>query len=300
MSANAAWKGTGFDAYQNRASRFVSMAVAGAVLVGMVVAKAGGAGTAAAPSAPVPGLNTPVAASVLQNLKTAARLTLGYTGGANPASIAARVGHATGPVAGGPTLLYVGAEYCPYCAAQRWALVLTLLRFGQLSGLRYMASSSSDLYPSTPTFTFVKASYRSPYLHFQAVEGWGRTLDSAGTYPTLQIPTAAQRKTFETLNAPPYVPASAAGDIPFVDVAGRYVWVGAPFFPTQLHPGGWATVAAGLASLGTTGASSSTDDQAIARAANVFTAAICSADGNAPASVCAAPGVLAAKGALPK
>ena len=29
---------------------------------------------------------------------------------------------------GHPAVLYIGAEYCPYCAAERWAIVMTLLR----------------------------------------------------------------------------------------------------------------------------------------------------------------------------
>ena len=31
---------------------------------------------------------------------------------------------------GKPEILYVGAEYCPYCAAERWAMVVALSRFG--------------------------------------------------------------------------------------------------------------------------------------------------------------------------
>ena len=34
-----------------------------------------------------------------------------------------------------PEILYMGAEYCPYCAAQRWATIVALSRFGTWSGL---------------------------------------------------------------------------------------------------------------------------------------------------------------------
>ncbi len=36
---------------------------------------------------------------------------------------------------GKPQFLYIGAEYCPYCAAQRWATIVALSRFGTFSKL---------------------------------------------------------------------------------------------------------------------------------------------------------------------
>ena len=36
---------------------------------------------------------------------------------------------------GKPEVLYVGAEYCPFCAAERWPVVVALSRFGTWSGL---------------------------------------------------------------------------------------------------------------------------------------------------------------------
>ena len=62
---------------------------------------------------------------------------------------------------GKPLVLYIGAEYCPYCAAERWPLIVALGRFGTFSGLRTTTSSSSDAFPDTPTFTFHGATYTS-------------------------------------------------------------------------------------------------------------------------------------------
>ena len=67
-----------------------------------------------------------------------------------------------------PGILYVGGEFCPYCAAQRWAIIASLSRFGTFSGLGTMQSSSTDLYPATQTFTFAHATYSSPYFVFIA------------------------------------------------------------------------------------------------------------------------------------
>ena len=34
-----------------------------------------------------------------------------------------------------PRIFYAGAEYCPFCAAERWPLVVALSRFGTFTGL---------------------------------------------------------------------------------------------------------------------------------------------------------------------
>ena len=52
----------------------------------------------------------------------------------------------TGPN-GHPEVFYLGAEYCPYCAAERWPMIIALSRFGTFSGLKTTTSSSSDVYP---------------------------------------------------------------------------------------------------------------------------------------------------------
>jgi len=32
-------------------------------------------------------------------------------------------------------VVYIGAEYCPYCAVERWPLIVALNRFGTLTNL---------------------------------------------------------------------------------------------------------------------------------------------------------------------
>ena len=58
---------------------------------------------------------------------------------------------------GKPELLYMGGEYCPFCAAERWAIAAAVSRFGTLSGLHFIHSSPTDVYPSTPTLSFYKS-----------------------------------------------------------------------------------------------------------------------------------------------
>src|SRR5215475_6125772 len=45
--------------------------------------------------------------------------------------------------AGKPEMLYIGAEYCPYCAAMRWSMAVALSRFGTLTPLHGIHSSST-------------------------------------------------------------------------------------------------------------------------------------------------------------
>jgi Domain of unknown function (DUF929) len=42
-------------------------------------------------------------------------------------------------------LLYMGGEYCPFCGAERWAIVAALSGFGTLSGLHFIHSSPTDV-----------------------------------------------------------------------------------------------------------------------------------------------------------
>jgi Domain of unknown function (DUF929) len=188
---------------------------------------------------------------------------------------------------GKPEFLYIGAEYCPYCAAQRWAMAVALSRFGTFSQLYETTSSSSDIYPSTPTFTFLSSLYKQPlytsqYIDFVAVETLGNVQNSDGSYPQLQKLTSAQQQIFNTYDAPPYTAASTAGSIPFIDVANKFlaIGLGSGFSAQDLQGMQWSDIASSLSS------TSSTVSQHILGTANYITAAICIATNQQPASVC--------------
>ena len=55
---------------------------------------------------------------------------------------------------GRPAAIYIGAEFCPDCAALRWAMVMSFDRFGEFSGLSETRSSPWMDDPGTPTFSF--------------------------------------------------------------------------------------------------------------------------------------------------
>ncbi|HEU0003088.1 MAG TPA: DUF929 family protein [Ktedonobacteraceae bacterium] len=192
----------------------------------------------------------------------------------------------TGPT-GKPAFLYMGSEWCPYCAAQRWAMVVALSRFGTFSQLYQTTSSSSDVFPNTPTFSFYPKLYKEPlytsqYIDFMPVEEQGNVKDSSGAYPTLQTPTAEQQKLFLTYDAPPYIDAAGAGSIPFVDIANKFVVIGlaSGYSPQDLAGMQWSDIANSLAD------TSSTVSQHILGSANYLTAGICIATNQQPGSVC--------------
>ena len=67
-------------------------------------------------------------------------------------------------------MLFIGSEYCPFCAAQRWAMVNAFSRFGTFTGLTTTHSSSTDADPNTPTLTFYGSKYTSNYISLTTVE----------------------------------------------------------------------------------------------------------------------------------
>jgi len=167
---------------------------------------------------------------------------------------------------GKPEVFYLGGEFCPYCAAERWPLIIALSRFGTFSGLQSSASSASIEYPNTPTFTFHGATYTSQYLDFRGIETTDRDRNP------LDTPTAAEEQLFTKYNG--------QGTIPFVDIGNRYAFTGATYSPEMLGGQSWQAVADELKD------PSSPQATAIIGSANLLTAAICKITADQPASVC--------------
>jgi thiol-disulfide isomerase/thioredoxin len=171
----------------------------------------------------------------------------------------------TGPN-GHPEVFYMGAEYCPYCAAERWPMIIALSRFGAFSGLKTTSSSSSDIYPNTPTFTFHGATYTSQLVDFVSVETTDRNQNP------LESPTSAQQALVSQYDT--------SGSIPFVDFGNRYAFSGAMYLPDVLSGMTWKAVADSLAQ------PTSPQAKAILGSANLITAAVCKLTADQPATVC--------------
>lgn len=176
-----------------------------------------------------------------------------------------------------PGVFYDGAEYCPYCAAERWSLIAALDRFGSFSGLTNMSSSATDYAPNTPTFSFLKATYSSKYIAFRAVEQYDQS-----QHP-LQSLSAGDTAILQSFGA---------SSFPFVSIGNQVAVMQASYSPTALAGLSRSSIAANLAD------PTNIVSQAIIGSANYITAGICHVDGQQPASVCASPGVKSAANAL--
>lgn len=194
-------------------------------------------------------------------------------------------GDATGPTKmltgpplredGKPHILFVGAEWCPYCAAERWPVVAALSRFGTLTNLGRTRSSADDQAgPDTATLSFHGARYASKYLSV-----------------TLADIRDNNNKPLDRLRGKDEKVWSRIGDgYPLLDIGGKYE------FAVQYDPkvlGGKSKTQAAIADAMSD--PTSPIAAAVIGSANVLTAAICEVTGNEPADVCTSKGVLAAK-----
>jgi thiol-disulfide isomerase/thioredoxin len=223
-------------------------------------------------------LDQPVPPELLERLQKVSRAGLAQTPHFQPGPLKAIEDENVPP--GRPLVLYIGADYCPYCAVLRWPLAVALMRFGDLEGLRYMRSSARDVFPSTPTFSFVDAKLENGRLELQAVE----LEDRDGK--ALEKPDATQRDKFVKLNP--------RGSIPFLYLGGKYLEVGSPFSPEPLQGLDWTQVVELLEQTG------NAVWQDVIGEANVLTAALCTLTNEQPNDVCLAPAIAAAAQHLPR
>jgi thiol-disulfide isomerase/thioredoxin len=187
---------------------------------------------------------------------------------------------------GKPEILYVGAEFCPFCAAERWPLAVALGRFGTFSKLDLTDSAPSpEIFPLTPTFTFYKSTYSSKYVTFVPVEVETRT------HQPLMVMTKSESALVSKYDVEKYLPVNGSGpggDIPFIDLGNRFFQAGASFTPALLAGLSQSTIGKGLSN-----ATNPVTD-AIVASANYLTAELCSLTSEQPSRVCSSSGVQAA------
>jgi len=193
---------------------------------------------------------------------------------------------------GKPRIIYMGAEYCPYCATERWGMVNALSRFGTFSGLKITTSAartsqgSPEVFPNTPTFSFYGSTYKSDYISWEPVE------EQTNSYEQLEKRTPEQEELLNKYDAPPYTDAQSTGAIPFIDFANQYMIDGASYDAQVLADKTHADVASAMTD-------PSTDiSKGAVGTANVMTATICATTGNKPTNVCNEPAIKAIQSAL--
>jgi hypothetical protein len=196
-----------------------------------------------------------------------------------------------------PAMLYYGAEYCPYCAAERWAMATALARFGTWSNLKITASSHTDVDAATNTFSFYGATLDSPYLTFKAVEQYTNVPVSGtpGAYTNLQNPTKEEGAIISKYSSSKFLPnASSSGGVsfPFVNINNLALISGASYDPQILAGQTWTDISSGLSD------PTNPITQAILTTGNYMSAAICNSTKGQPGDVCTSSGVQAAAKAL--
>jgi thiol-disulfide isomerase/thioredoxin len=171
---------------------------------------------------------------------------------------------------GKPAILYFGAEFCPFCATERWPMVLALSQFGTFKHLTSIASTPNDStgIDSVPTFTFYKSTYTSKYLTFEPVET--STVDEK----TLQSPNKAQTQIVAKYDS--------GQTIPFVYFNGKAILQGAEYDPNLLRKGSFdddaKSIIGGTSSLATS----------VYFNAGAIVSDICAMTGGKPGNVCKA------------
>jgi hypothetical protein len=166
---------------------------------------------------------------------------------------------------------FMSALFCPYCAAERWAIVETLQRFGSWSNLEPSTSTSGiDSFAALPTYDFLHASYTSRFVDFTA-----RDVADAQGHP-LQKMDAAQQALVNRFDP--------KGGFPFLIIDGAYVQTDSGYPPGLLAHKTFAQVQSAIrhdTSLG----------RAIKQESDILTALLCIGDGNRPTGVCSAAAV---------
>ncbi len=201
--------------------------------------------------------------------------TLQSVGLPSSVDVPTRVTPSLSTVASNGLVSYVGAEFCPYCALQRWALLVALSKFGTFTHLDdQVFSSSSDVYPHLASWSFVGAAFTSKYFTFKATELTSSKPSPGGPggYQRLQRMSRAQRVAFDKFNP--------QRGLPFVDIGNRYVTLGASASPSVLEGLSLSEIGNDLKH------SQSPVAGAVDGAANYLIAALCTMTQKTPPAIC--------------
>jgi hypothetical protein len=177
---------------------------------------------------------------------------------------------------------YVGAEYCPYCAIQRWALLVALSKFGAFESLNNSVySSSNDAFPNLASWSFVSSRYSSQYFNFDPTELTSSVPDGHGGYQPLETMDAGQKVSFNQ-----YDPQ---GSLPFIDMGNGVVAVGASSSPSVLEGLSLSQIGSDIQD------PASPVAQAVDGTANYIIAGLCSMISGSQPAICNSPTVAIAR-----
>lgn len=170
-------------------------------------------------------------------------------------------------------VFFMGAGFCPYCAAERWAIISALSKFGTWEGIVDDSSAGHDeKYLNIPTLSFAKARYDSKYVEFIGRETADRNFEP------LQELDDKDYQILDTFN-PDQI-------IPFLMIDGQFMQVGSGYSPQLLEGLDHVKVRAALAD------ASPAVGKAIDSEANNIAAMICKGIGGR-AEVCSSDSIRA-------
>ncbi len=123
---------------------------------------------------------------------------------------------------GGKVLFYyLGAGFCPWCAAERWSIVEALKHFGTWDGLKPDKSAEkNEPFLNLPTYNFSGTRFTSDYVEFMGKEFQDRNFQDLDHF------TELDNTIIDNYNL--------KGVIPFTFIGGKFVRIGSGPKPEQL------------------------------------------------------------------
>lgn len=266
---------------------FAVVALVVVIVVVFVVIKVTGSKTPASKAGQTAPQSVPASAAVVSQVTQVPTTVADAVGLPSTSTVAVptvKKGQPPLTIAGKPGAVFIGGEFCPYCAAERWAMIMAFSKFGTFSNLKETTSSPWDADPSTATFSFYGSSYSSPYLTFDASEHESNDTTGLGTRTTLQPLTSVESKVWAKYDNPE--------GFPFIDIGNKYFVLAPSYDPAVLSGLDQEDIAAKLKN------PKDPVTQAIVGTSNYLTAAICAVTGQKPATACAGSAVTKAAKAL--
>ena len=128
---------------------------------------------------------------------------------------------------GKPEVLYMGGEYCPYCAAERWAMAAALSRFGTLSGAGLHPLLAHRRLPQHADAVVLQVQLHQQVRGLRP-GGVVRREDGRQHPVRARLPAAARRR-----SRPRCSTGTPAASFPFVDIGNQYLVPRAQYLPVR-------------------------------------------------------------------
>jgi len=218
------------------------------------------------------------------SVPTSVATSVGLPSTSTVAPLTVKTGQTPLMIGGKPGAVFIGGEFCPLCAAERWAIVMAFSKFGTFTGLKQTTSSPWDSDPATSTFSFYGATYSSPYITFDTSEHESNDTSGLGTRTVLEPLTPLENNLWAKYDNPE--------GFPFLDIGNKYFVLNPSYNPAVLAGLDWTDIASKLKN------PNDPVTQGIVGTANYITAGICLTTSQKPASVCSASVVGKAENAL--